>query len=506
MLSLRENRLEGPATPITQCRNLELLDLRHNSFTGPLPATKVGPCCATGAARSAVPRGLGPQRWPRHSAAPSCNRANTVPRAPPQYWERLVSMRVGHNNFTGTIPYELFKAQTISYLDISNNRWAQLEVSAWHTPLRHMRTRLCGGLDACSDHQTRARPSRRLTGSLPFAVSVLVYLTDIDASSNMLTGAVDDLFYIGKPSRPPLRGSLGRPRLPAPGGSAFARRQRHGASAPRLHFTHPTPAPIRTAPQPAWSASTWQTTTSTAPSRDARSRAAMHPSGARRAGPRAGHCAAAGARLHAGSPNYPYARMACSNAAPTTPTCHRLAYNLKELNYVNNTRLAGRFPDAAALLTQLVRVGLDGTALSCVPDKVVLAQERAREKGERVQPYRCPAGKQLPCFLRQLDYDVPRQDKSNMACKWVAGRRGAGSAGLQIGCMLAAKAAPPCRPTKLVRARARRSPPPRAEPSSGATPPASASTASRPCSPWTRSWSLTRELGPRAKRRLVAGH
>lgn len=54
-----------------------------------------------------------------------------------------------------------------------------------------------------------------------------------------------------------------------------------------------------------------------------------------------------------------------------------------------------------------------------MPDKVVLAQNAARAQGKPVEPHRCPPGEQLPCFLQQLDYYVPRQDNSKMACKWV---------------------------------------------------------------------------------------
>lgn len=103
-----------------------------------------------------------------------------------------------------------------------------------------------------------------------------------------------------------------------------------------------------------------------------------------------------------------------SRRAPRAP---RLAYGLRELNYVNNSRLVGRFPDGAAGLSQLIRLGLDGTGLSCLPDSVALEQAAAQEEGRPFTPHRCDPGALLPCFLEQLDYLVPRQDASHMACK-----------------------------------------------------------------------------------------
>lgn len=84
---------------------------------------------------------------------------------------------------------------------------------------------------------------------------------------------------------------------------------------------------------------------------------------------------------------------------------------------MNNSRLIGRFPDDAAGLTQLIRVGLGGTGLSCVPDEVALAQARAQREGRDAKLHRCAPNALLPCFLEFLNYDIPRQDDSRMACK-----------------------------------------------------------------------------------------
>jgi hypothetical protein len=34
----------------------------------------------------------------------------------------MVSLTLGHNNFTGSLPEDLFKAHMITYLDISHNK------------------------------------------------------------------------------------------------------------------------------------------------------------------------------------------------------------------------------------------------------------------------------------------------------------------------------------------------------------------------------------------------
>lgn len=114
---------------------------------------------------------------------------------------------------------------------------------------------------------------------------------------------------------------------------------------------------------------------------------------------------------------------------PRNPRPDRLAVNLRELNLANNSRLIGRFPDDAASLTRLLRVRLDDTNLSCVPDAVALAQAVAARAGQLAQVYKCAPDALLPCFLEFESYDVPRQDDSRMACRCAARARGAQPAG-----------------------------------------------------------------------------
>lgn len=60
---------------------------------------------------------------------------------------------------------------------------------------------------ATTDTNTTAR-TRRLVGPVPYGISLLSYLTDVDASSNKLTGGISNgLFYLGEP---PHWGSKGR--------------------------------------------------------------------------------------------------------------------------------------------------------------------------------------------------------------------------------------------------------------------------------------------------------
>jgi hypothetical protein len=104
----------------------------------------------------------------------------------------------------------------------------------------------------------------------------------------------------------------------------------------------------------------------------------------------------------------------------------RLAYNLRELNLANNSRLAGPFPNQAAGLTRLERVSLGGTGMSCVPERISIERANATREGRPpTDVYKCAPEQLLPCFLDFASYDVPRQDDSHMACRWAAGAAGA---------------------------------------------------------------------------------
>lgn len=94
-----------------------------------------------------------------------------------------------------------------------------------------------------------------------------------------------------------------------------------------------------------------------------------------------------------------------------------LAYNLRELILANNTPLVGRFPDEAAGLAHLHRVGLVGTNMSCVPQDVAEAAEAERAAGRNPGVFKCPEKGLLPCFLDFESYTIPLSDNSRMSCR-----------------------------------------------------------------------------------------
>jgi hypothetical protein len=108
--------------------------------------------------------------------------------------------------------------------------------------------------------------------------------------------------------------------------------------------------------------------------------------------------------------------LAGNNFSGTISPDLGLAYNLRDFILVNNTGIIGRLPDEAGGLSQLSRLAVQGTGLSCVPDDIAQAQAEARAAGRPMRPYKCPPGQQLPCFLEFEPFDVPRSDESRMAC------------------------------------------------------------------------------------------
>ncbi|KAI8472451.1 MAG: hypothetical protein J3K34DRAFT_519781 [Monoraphidium minutum] len=238
VLNVRGNRLRGPASPVTKCTKLASLDLGFNQLTGSLPASKE--------------------------------------------WDRMVSLMIGHNSFSGEVPETLYDMPMVTYLDISSNN---------------------------------------LVGELNARISLLVYLTDLDASSNNLTGAVGSgLFFLPQIARLNL-----------------ANNDFQGIIDPNLG----------------------------------------------------------------------------------------LAYNLRELILVNNSGLIGRFPDEAAGLAHLRRVGLAGTQMSCEPQEVVEAAAAARARGDAPPVYKCAARDLLPCFLEFEGYTIPLSDNSKMSCRPIRRRSAA---------------------------------------------------------------------------------
>jgi LRR receptor-like serine/threonine-protein kinase FLS2 len=152
VLSLRGNRLSGPATSVTRCSELTALDLSANKLTGSLPATAVRMGRATGHGRGEQDlqlwggvmklRSLPVPNQPttgRPSIIDSCLGSKSEsfsvtihinlkgagwcpPLSPsPKNWTKLVSLLMGNNRFGGTLPEEIYLIPILSYLDISSN-------------------------------------------------------------------------------------------------------------------------------------------------------------------------------------------------------------------------------------------------------------------------------------------------------------------------------------------------------------------------------------------------
>jgi hypothetical protein len=116
-------------------------------------------------------------------------------------------------------------------------------------------------------------------------------------------------------------------------------------------------------------------------------------------------------------------------------TIRRLAYGLSEMDFSNNPGLTGMLPPQMGLLGRLKQVRASGTKVSCAgiispysvttnnscsnPDRcttsVMFGDPETRYE-------RCDPQRLLPCFLRFSDYMVPRDDDSNMRCKYIVRR------------------------------------------------------------------------------------
>lgn len=119
--------------------------------------------------------------------------------------------------------------------------------------------------------------------------------------------------------------------------------------------------------------------------------------------------------------------------APFLPwLCCRLTYNLQSLDYSNNPGITGPIPPQMGLLEGLQVVRLQNTSLSCsgitrpfVVTTNASCSDPARCKTARqygsveAQQHVCAPSEQLPCFLRFSDYLIPREDNSNMRCRYI---------------------------------------------------------------------------------------
>ena len=225
-----------------------------------------------------------------------------------------------------------------------------------------------------------------------------MYLTEVDASNNQLNGSVSSGFLL-----PLVAGAAATRRGKCAAGSG-ARAGEGGAAPPCLTLPRPRarPPPLQLSRLNLANndfSGTLSLVRGAVQSHVHRVRPARGPCGPQRASCAARRCARAGQPPALSPTRAPPPPKPC-------PPC-RLAYNLRELNLVNNSGIVGRLPNAAASLIKLIRVGLDGTGLSCVPDGIALEQAEAREAGRAVEPHRCAADKLLPCFLEFKSYDVP---------------------------------------------------------------------------------------------------
>jgi hypothetical protein len=138
----------------------------------------------------------------------------------------MVSLMLGHNKFSGEMPDDLYQIPLVTYLDISNNKCGPAPGPGL--------PRLTPFLSCCSPPDTQRDPgavtqgtplsaplsttntvlpiagpteplsppaatliTHSLVGEVNDGISLLIYLTDFDASGNHLTGAVGSgLFFL----------------------------------------------------------------------------------------------------------------------------------------------------------------------------------------------------------------------------------------------------------------------------------------------------------------------
>jgi len=87
MLQVRNNRLSGPLTALSNCSTLTLLDVSGNRFSGTLPDVSASA------------------------------------------WSRLVVLDASYNQLTGPIPSGVYHLPVLTYLSLSHNRSAQVAVA-----------------------------------------------------------------------------------------------------------------------------------------------------------------------------------------------------------------------------------------------------------------------------------------------------------------------------------------------------------------------------------------
>ncbi|WIA30200.1 hypothetical protein OEZ86_000292, partial [Tetradesmus obliquus] len=109
-----------------------------------------------------------------------------------------------------------------------------------------------------------------------------------------------------------------------------------------------------------------------------------------------------------------------------------LSYSLQSIDYSNNPGITGRIPPQMGLLQGLQTARLQNTSLSCsgiIKPYTVTTNASCSDPGRCKTPKRfgdevigqhvCSEQEQLPCFLKFSDYLLPREDASNMRCKYI---------------------------------------------------------------------------------------
>lgn len=126
---------------------------------------------------------------------------------------------------------------------------------------------------------------------------------------------------------------------------------------------------------------------------------------------------------------------------PVCPNKHmhmhpcRLAYGLSELDISNNPGLTGMLPPQMGLLSRLKMVRTTGTNLSCagvIQPYQITTNNSCSDPDRCTSPttvgtadtrfHQCGRDALVPCFLRFSDYMIPRDDDSNMRCKYIVRR------------------------------------------------------------------------------------
>lgn len=113
-----------------------------------------------------------------------------------------------------------------------------------------------------------------------------------------------------------------------------------------------------------------------------------------------------------------------------------LAVALQDLDYTNNTGITGVIPPEMGLLEPLRLSRLAGTSMSCsgiVKPYTVTTNYSCSDPKRCTTPQlfggndttvrRCSDDQLLPCFLMFSEYAIPREDASNMRCKYIVRKR-----------------------------------------------------------------------------------